>query len=251
MVLFANYKTIVTDKDKQGKGKGKGGRRVMYTEHHPCWDAKNRYGLPAEMDFSYEGIRGIIEEGTMAMNKPIEPEPAPAPAPAPTPSPAPAPAPKVELAKKTHYFVTDGKFWKVEKGEPVPSEDALKDAKEITKREFDAKKTLKKDASPELTSFTKQKIAECDAAQKAEQKAEKRTFNIDPAIPEKVRKLMEMHEVDEWDIQNVVASKGYMPYDMPVKDYPSDFVDGWLIPYFDKVAAMAKESREKKEIPFD
>ncbi len=49
MVLFANYKTIVTDKDKQGKGKGKGGRRVMYTEHHPCWDAKNRYGLPAEM----------------------------------------------------------------------------------------------------------------------------------------------------------------------------------------------------------
>ena len=254
MVLFANYKTIVTDKDKQGKGKGKGGRRVMYTEHHPCWDAKNRYGLPAEMDFSYEGIRGIIEEGAMAMNKPIEPE-RPAPAPAPVSMPSPASAPKVELAKKTHYFVTDGKFWKVEKGEPVPSEDALRDAKEITKREFDAKKTLKKDASPELTSFTEQKIAEYDAAQKAEQKAEqateKRTVNIDPAIPEKVRKLMEMHEVDEWDIQNVVASKGYMPYDMPVKDYPGDFVDGWLIPYFDKVAAMAKEARDKAEIPYN
>ena len=214
----------------------------MYTEHHPCWDAKNRYGLPSEMDFSYEGIRGIIEEGAMAMNKPIEPEPVPAPAPAPAP---------VEVAKKTHYFVTDGKFWKVEKGEPVPSEDALRDAKEITKREFDAKKTLKKDASPELTSFTEQKIAEYDAAQKSEQAAEKRTVNIDPAIPEKVRKLMEMHEVDEWDIQNVVASKGYMPYDMPIKDYPSDFVDGWLIPYFDKVAAMAKEARDKAEIPYN
>ena len=246
MVLFANYKTIVTDKDKQGKGKGKGGRRVMYTEHHPCWDAKNRYGLPSEMDFSYESIRGIIEEGTMAMNKPIEPE-RPAPAPAPAPTLSPAPAPKVEVAKKTHYFVTDGKFWKVEKGEPVPSDDALRDAKEITKREFDAKKTLKKDASPELTSFTEQKIAEYDAAQKAE----KRTLNIDPAIPEKVRKLMEMHEIDEWDIQNVVASKGYMPYDMPIKDYPSDFVDGWLIPYFDKVAAMAKEARDKAEIPYN
>ena len=162
-----------------------------------------------------------------------------------------APFTAVELAKKTHYFVTDGKFWKVEKGEPVPSDDALRDAKEITKREFDAKKTLKKDASPELTSFTEQKIAEYDAAQKAEQKAEKRTFNIDPAIPEKVRKLMEMHEIDEWDIQNVVASKGYMPYDMPIKDYPSDFVDGWLIPYFDKVAAMAKEARDKAEIPYN
>ena len=61
IVLFVNYKTIVSDKDKQGKGKAQGGRRVMYTEHHPCWDAKNRYGLPAMMDFSYEGIRPIIE----------------------------------------------------------------------------------------------------------------------------------------------------------------------------------------------
>lgn len=131
MVLFANYKTIVTDKDKQGKGKGKGGRRVMYTEHHPCWDAKNRYGLPSEMDFSYEAIRGIIEEGMLAMNKPTAPE-----------EPAPAPAPKVERAKKTHYFVTGDKFWKVEKGDPVPTEDALRDAKEITKREFEDRKSV-------------------------------------------------------------------------------------------------------------
>lgn len=245
MVLFANYKTIVTDKDKQGKGKGKGGRRVMYTEHHPCWDAKNRYGLPSEMDFSYEGIRGIIEEGMLAMNKPTAPE-------------APAPAPKVEVAKKTHYFVTGDKFWKVEKGEAVPTGDALRDAKEITKREYDAKSVLgdkpKEDASPKQTAFAEKKVAEHKAKQaaaKAEPKEEARELEIDPAIPEKVARLMRQYDTDEWDIQNVVSTKGYFPPDQPVSTYPDDFVDGWLIPYFDKIAAMAKEARNKAEIPFN
>ena len=243
MVLFANYKTIVTDKDKQGKGKGKGGRRVMYTEHHPCWDAKNRYGLPSEMDFSYEGIRGIIEEGMFAMNKPTVSE---------------APAPKVEVAKKTHYFVTGDKFWKVEKGEPIPTEDALRDAKEITKREYDAKSVLgdkpKEDASPKQTAFAEKKVAEHKAKQaaaKAEPKEEARELEIDPAIPEKVARLMRQYDTDEWDIQNVVSTKGYFPPDMPVSEYPDDFVDGWLVPYFDKVAAMAIEARNKAEIPFN
>lgn len=35
----------------------------MYTSHHPCWDAKNRYGLPEEMPFEYAGIARIIETG--------------------------------------------------------------------------------------------------------------------------------------------------------------------------------------------
>lgn len=65
MVLFANYKTMVVNVDGQGAQKGKnkaqGGRRVMYTSHHPCWDAKNRYGLPEEMPFEYAGIAGVIE----------------------------------------------------------------------------------------------------------------------------------------------------------------------------------------------
>lgn len=62
MVLFANYKTwSVAVDDKGNKRKAQGGARVMYTSHHPCWDAKNRYGLPEEMPFAYEGIRAIIE----------------------------------------------------------------------------------------------------------------------------------------------------------------------------------------------
>ena len=35
----------------------------MYTSHHACWDAKNRYGLPEEVPFSYASIAQVIEEG--------------------------------------------------------------------------------------------------------------------------------------------------------------------------------------------
>lgn len=62
MVLFANYKTFSVAVDEKGKKhKAQGGQRVMYTSHHPCWDAKNRDGLPEECEFSYEVIRHIIE----------------------------------------------------------------------------------------------------------------------------------------------------------------------------------------------
>lgn len=61
MLLFANYKTYsVAVDDKGKKHKAQGGKRVMYTQHHPCWDAKNRYGLPDEVDFDYSVIAGII-----------------------------------------------------------------------------------------------------------------------------------------------------------------------------------------------
>lgn len=57
MVLFANYKTIsVATDDKGKKHKAQGGMRVMYTSHHPCWDAKNRHGLPDELPFDYASI---------------------------------------------------------------------------------------------------------------------------------------------------------------------------------------------------
>ena len=65
MLLFANNKTIVINVDGQGVQKGKnkaqGGKRVMYTSHHSCWDAKNRYGLPEELPFEYEAIRAVME----------------------------------------------------------------------------------------------------------------------------------------------------------------------------------------------
>lgn len=63
MVLFANYKTIsVAVDDKGKKHKAQGGQRVMYTTHHPCWDAKNRYDLPEELPLDYSCIAHIFEK---------------------------------------------------------------------------------------------------------------------------------------------------------------------------------------------
>lgn len=61
MVLFCNYKTysVATD-DKGKKFKGQGGRRVVYTTHHPAWDAKNRVGLPDEIEMDYANIAHVF-----------------------------------------------------------------------------------------------------------------------------------------------------------------------------------------------
>lgn len=61
MVLFANYETFAVQTDKEGKKfKAQGGTRVMYTEHHPCWDAKNRHGLAPKLPFEYQQIAQIF-----------------------------------------------------------------------------------------------------------------------------------------------------------------------------------------------
>ncbi len=59
MVLFANYKTYVV-KTEDKKAKAQGGKRVMFTTHHPCWDAKNRHDLLPELPFDFDEIRHCI-----------------------------------------------------------------------------------------------------------------------------------------------------------------------------------------------
>lgn len=78
MLLFANYKTVV---EKAGTGpnaknKASGGKRVLYTTHNPCWDAKNRFGLPGEVPFEFASIAPCIEQEApvqpQAQDKPAE-----------------------------------------------------------------------------------------------------------------------------------------------------------------------------------
>lgn len=61
ILLFANYKVFsVAVDDKGKKHKAQGGKRIMYAAHHPCWDAKNRFDLPEEMDLDYSLIAHCI-----------------------------------------------------------------------------------------------------------------------------------------------------------------------------------------------
>ena len=59
ILLFLNYKTFVVQTDTN-TNKVQGGKRVMYTSHHPCWDAKNRYGLPEMLDLDYKYIAHLF-----------------------------------------------------------------------------------------------------------------------------------------------------------------------------------------------
>lgn len=160
MVLFANYKTISVAVNKDGKKhKAQGGRRIMYTSHHPCWDAKNRYGLPEEIPMDYAAIQHILADvsAPAQITEQAAPEPAPNPI-----SSAPAAV--------------------------VPPEPAVTDG-----------------------------------------------------IPKALTDLMMASGITEEQIRKAVASKGYFPEDMPVKDYPPDFISGVLVGAWDQVRAMIIE----------
>lgn len=76
MVLFANYKTMAVATDDKGKKfKARGGRRVMYTTHHPCWDAKNRFGLPEEIPLDFAPLAHLFQNSAPAP-VPVVAEPA-------------------------------------------------------------------------------------------------------------------------------------------------------------------------------
>lgn len=61
MLLFCNYKVVaVATDDKSKKFKAQGGSRVIYTTHHPCWDAKNRFGLASEIPMDYKEIAHCV-----------------------------------------------------------------------------------------------------------------------------------------------------------------------------------------------
>jgi hypothetical protein len=61
LLLFGNYKTFVVTTENNTR-KAQGGKRVMYTTHNPCWDAKNRDELPNELDLSFSEIEHLFTE---------------------------------------------------------------------------------------------------------------------------------------------------------------------------------------------
>lgn len=69
MLLFCNYKTFVVTTENNSK-KAQGGKRVMYTTHNPCWDAKNRFNLPDELDLDFASIAHLFDDVNPAENTP-------------------------------------------------------------------------------------------------------------------------------------------------------------------------------------
>lgn len=214
MILFANYETFAVAADKEGKKfKGQGGQRVMYTSHHPCWDAKNRDGLPPKLPFDYSEIAHIITGNSEVDKTNIsygsEPENT-----------------VKEISKSnTEKSEQPAKIAAPKaKPEPVPEKPVAVSAPETTPE--------KKPAPPSYMADFEEVVTQAD---------------IPPGIPDKLRDLMIANSVTEDDIRFVVAEKGYFPGRMPVADYPPEFIEGVLVGAWEQVYAMIKEN---KKLPF-
>ena len=187
MLLFANYKTVV---EKAGSGpnaknKASGGKRVLYTTHHACWDAKNRFDLPEEVPFDYASIAHCLPGGSApaATHTPVQHAPAPAPQPKHQPDADILPTPQAQ---------------------PEPPREEVPKAL----------------LTPDLVAL---------------------------GVPEKLAPLMSANNVTPEELQHVVGERGYFPEDMPIKDYPMDFVEGCLIAAWPQVLQMVLDSRD---LPF-
>ena len=187
MLLFANYKTVV---EKAGSGpnaknKASGGRRVLYTTHHPCWDAKNRFGLPEELPLDYASIAACIPESS-----------------------APKPPSQRQLAPQ------------VTEGVPAPGAEA-----DILPSPAPQPQPPHEEVPPAL--LTPDLIA--------------------LGVPEKLAPLMSSNNVTPEELQAVVGKRGYFPEDMPIRDYPADFVEGCLVAAWPQVLQMVLDGRD---LPF-
>ena len=66
-------------------------------------------------------------------------------------------------------------------------------------------------------------------------------------VPAALAQLMAANNVTPEEVQAVVGQRGYFPADMPVKDYPADFVSGCLVAAWPQVLEMICTNRD---VPF-
>lgn len=203
MVIFANYKTIVVNVDGKGATKGKnkaqGGKRVMYTAHHSCWDAKNRFGLPEEADFSYEVVRPVIE-GAAATTTATPP-----PVGAISQSPAP---PASSLARKVEEATRPSG----PKGLSPQAQGRAQDAGETRGQANGAARgaSLPQTPAPAPDPGPGPEYA---------------------GLPPALVRMMQQENVTPDEVRYVIAQKGYYPADTPwsVITQNTQFMEGWLL----------------------
>lgn len=214
MLLFANYKThSVAVDDKGQKRKAQGGKRVMYTSHHPCWDAKNRYGLPDEMDFDYAGIAHVIEPG--AAHRPAGPEP----------ERGEERPPQNEPGPKQSGKTSEGNAPEPDKSEGAPAQNQPKP------EQADAEGPQK--PIPENNKGS--------------------ALYVDEKIPKDLRDLMIANTVFEEEIQAICEARMYVPMGTPMSRYATvnPGLNERIVCYWEQIFNEIKEMRSKQEVPFN
>ena len=264
-VFFLNYKTVIVNVDGKGQTKGKnkaqGGRRVMYTNHTPFWDAKNRFGLPDEIPLDYGQIAHLFSNKTpdpmpapVPSTKPAEqPKPVKAQEPAPMPEPVPTAQVNLEdvepvgaddppdgspwIADKKTWLKYGGVIYEFLKGEKIPF-NTVQNGKPATEAEY--KEYMKAKAQENIRTVEPSPQETSSSGYQAP----------DMRIPKALRDLMIASQINEWEIKDLVGAKGYFPPDMAVADYPKEFIDGWCIGYWEQVKGAIMEIRQKQAYEF-
>ena len=140
LLLFCNYQTFVVTSENKAQ-KAQGGKRVMYTSHHPCWDAKNRHDLPDILDLDYKYIQHLFSKET----------------------------------------------------------------------------ETKENTEPTVTGY------------------------------DVVEKLMTDFKIKETELIAFIATKGHYPETKTLRDYPDNFVTGWIIRYWEQIVKNIEETRINKK----
>ena len=68
ILLFMNYDITVIEENGKAKAKGRA-KRMMHANHHPTYDAKNRYGLPDDMPLDFKPLEAIYRGDVRRMKE--------------------------------------------------------------------------------------------------------------------------------------------------------------------------------------
>jgi hypothetical protein len=214
-VLFATYKTFAV-KNETKTAKGQGGKHVLYTSHHPAYDAKNRWGLPAEIDI--EGITKL-------------------------PADLAAAVPAIEKPKSIADAIA----------EEFAEEGGAKGPDPVPEALAQAGKPRSVADTVDMTATTVEPKATAEEAVAALAAEGLQPMQV-PELPHlrKLIQLMEDNDVHESDIRAAVAAKGVYPASTPIDKYDPAYVEGVLVGAWPQVFAAINASRQAEldSVPF-
>ena len=211
MVLFANYKTDVV-KTSDGKTKGRGGqKRVMYTTHSACWDAKNRFGLEDQLPFEYDQIAHLFADDRGPVAEVHEEQKKETPVKAPE-RPQERVKPKADISTATVVPA------------PQPAQEQEKLMNSVVPGGGGRKKKAEKEEIPkELPEMMRS-----DNPEKA------------AALKKLWEKMRESGVPDPLIVMAVVAEKDYYDISTQIRDYDLDFINDVLIEAWDQVNSLCQ-----------
>lgn len=227
MLLFANYKTVsVATNDKGTKYKGQGKKRVMYTSHHPAWDAKNRHGLSEELPFDYSQIVHCIPDSNAATaSQTLTPKQA-----SPVKEAVPEDVRTRETTSDPYLAISPTTYGD---GNPFLTPPVETGQKIDTSPNYEQAK-IKTGSPPSPLPVT----------------PATNDYALPSDIPKALSDLMKINRVSPGELQAVVAQKGYYPSRTPICNYDPGFIDGVLVGAWPQVLKVIIDNRNDDDLPF-